>query len=137
MAGKRPMLKRLLMSILLGGMIAYAGGCASDKLITAVKVDGRGNTFALSEADWGGNITKVVVWSGDEARKVLWKIEAAQDVPAKGFAVTVGEVPAGFRQTVPPPPEKFSPSRGEIYWIRINAAFSPHAWPMETIWQAE
>ena len=58
--------------------------------------------------------------------KIMWKIEATADVPLKGFSVTVGDVPDGFKQIVPTPPGKFHPNKGEEYLIDIQGR---NLWP--------
>jgi hypothetical protein len=54
----------------------------------------------------------------------VWEIRATKDIPAKGFIVSVGEVPEGFEQIVPVSPERFQPVRGTRYAIFIKTSLN-------------
>lgn len=41
--------------------------------------------------------------------KVSWEIIARRPIRADGFEVTIGKVPEGFEQVVPPPDQTFAP----------------------------
>ncbi len=49
----------------------------------------------------------------------VWMVQATFGVPARDFTVTVGKVPDGFQQILPPPSENFSPTLGKEYFIMI------------------
>ncbi len=46
---------------------------------------------------------------------VYWEIIARKPIRAEGFKVTIGEVPEGFEQVVPPPGQSFTPILGKDY----------------------
>lgn len=47
--------------------------------------------------------------------KVHWEIIARQPIRAEGFVVTIGQVPEGFEQVVPPPDQTFAPDPRKSY----------------------
>ena len=46
---------------------------------------------------------------------VYWEIIARRPIRAEGFEVTIGEVPEGFEQVVPPPSQTFAPDARKHY----------------------
>lgn len=49
--------------------------------------------------------------------KICWKIKANHEINAKNLLIKAGEVPDGFQQTIPEPPEIFKPISGKYYTI--------------------
>ena len=47
--------------------------------------------------------------------KVYWEIIARRPIIAEGFEVTIGEVPEGFEQVVPPPNQTFTTDLRQRY----------------------
>ena len=47
--------------------------------------------------------------------KVQWEIIARQPIRAESFEVTIGQVPEGFEQVVPPPDQTFTPDPRKSY----------------------
>lgn len=47
--------------------------------------------------------------------KVHWEIIARQPIRAEGFEITIGQVPKGFEQVVPPPDQTFIPDPSKSY----------------------
>jgi hypothetical protein len=110
-------------------------GC--DKVIYPVKIVSTPNTFILSEENWGGKVNAVYVWTKSRGPVLLWDIQARKSIPVKHFRITVGIIPEGFEQVVPPPPRTFIPTHGEEYLIGIDAEFKPPAFSLETSWVAD
>jgi len=52
-------------------------------------------------------------------RRSTTSVSAINEVPEKGFNVTVGNVPVDFKQIVPSPPSTFTPVTGKKYSIEI------------------
>jgi hypothetical protein len=119
---------RIQIAILLAliAMLINVCGCG-DKVIVPNRLDDPSNTFGLSEKRWGGHITEVKVWKDSPQGEILWELRPTRRVPVTGFTVTIGDIPEGFVQVIPSPPEKFRPVPGNTYWIGIDAMFAPRA----------
>jgi hypothetical protein len=112
-----------------------ATGCIGDKISIPVQVESAPNTFRHDVRGWGERIVKVEVWERD-GNVPVWQINATRDVYAADFVVTVGQVPDGFEQVIPPHHQKFSLVRGKEYFINIHTNLtSVHA--LGAIWTAE
>lgn len=117
-------------------------GCVIDPIpfYSPEKLEGQPNTFKIpdrlfflySKAD------KDIIQSVSvehRAETEVWEIKAVCNIPVPSFQVTVGEIPKGFEQVNPEPPEKFVPVEGERYIIYIhtkfseNPEYSPHIGP--------
>jgi hypothetical protein len=57
-------------------------------------------------------------------------------VPAKGFQVTVGKCPDGFKQTIPNEANSFIPLKDCTYSIQIETD-APNVYPGNIYWTAE
>jgi hypothetical protein len=51
---------------------------------------------------------------------VRWEIIARKPISADGFELTIGKVPEGFEQVVPPPNESFIPVLGKDYNLEVE-----------------
>lgn len=67
--------------------------------------------------------------------ETVWAIEAVKPVLAKGFIVTIGKVPSGFKQLIPSSGSSFIPIAGTRYTLSI---FTDDEWAdYETSWIVE
>jgi hypothetical protein len=99
--------------------VCFVSGC---RFAHVVSSNTNLNTFTISEKWLSGSIYSVTVYHKnphEELSKIVWKIEAISDIRLSGFTVIVGNVPDGFKQIIPSPPEKFHPTKGERYLIDI------------------
>lgn len=62
------------------------------------------------------------------AIKIHWEIIARKPVRARGFEVTIGKVPEGFEQIVPPPEVTFTPVPGKNYYFYIETDWPFYQW---------
>jgi hypothetical protein len=114
-------------------------GC--DRVVFPQKLTNMPNTFRPELLSlWGEKVIKVEVWKtkedGSGPSTLVWQINANEDIPARGFAVTAGEVPDGFVQVTPSSSEVFSVEPGKEYAIVIYTNRSCcHS--MGTYWIAE
>jgi hypothetical protein len=117
--------------------ILFTVGCFfGDKVILPVKTNNVANTFKLSEENWGGTLIGVKVFDSTYT-EILWHIEAIREIPVKGFEVTVGDIPIGFKQTVPSSEIQYIPNSGIEYVIVVEANFKPPAWGFRESWIAD
>jgi hypothetical protein len=83
------------------------------------------DTFILNDETIGERVVTVTVFKQDalsELSQPVWQIEAEDDVPVKGFKVTVGDIPEGFRQLIPEQTRRLELENGRGYRIAITVA---------------
>lgn len=126
-------------ALLLFCLILAAPGCIGDKVSFPKKVKALPNTFKHDLRGLGEKVEKVQVYRSSDPLKpseLVWQINATCDVPAAHFVITVGQIPDGFEQIIPTPPEKLYLVPSEEYAITIHTNLtSVHA--MGTYWTAE
>jgi len=135
--------KRCLLRIAIGFLslclVLTICGCIGDFVSIPIKVEDSPNTFRHGLRGLGEKILRVDVLKSEQSYSpstLVWRIEAKCEVSAFGFTVTAGQIPKGFEQTFPHPPEKFSLVRGQEYAIVIHTNLtSVHA--IGIYWKAE
>jgi len=132
-------------SLLLLSATLNGGGCVMDQAVCPIKVKHLPNSFKARPLCLGDEVVSVEVSkckvaqpTAPEDWEVVWLINAVRRVPVSGFIVTVGEIPEGFEQVVPLVPERFSPTLGEEYSVRIDTdCIGPGAYQIGRIWEAD
>jgi hypothetical protein len=113
-------------ALFLSFWVLYVVGC--DPVYEPIKLKNP-NTFMHGPKWDGGQILEVIVWhapksmagESSDRRQPVWQIKATKKIPARRFVVTVGEIPEGFQQIIPNPPEKPVLLPGEHYAIGIES----------------
>lgn len=135
--------KKIILCIFFGLQVVLLSGCPSDVLSSPPsKVEGSSNTSTIRPMTFtqSENVTRVVVVTRNtdsESRgEIQWEVVAERPVPSRGFRVTVGKCPIGFKQIVPDKDQSFTPLKGRTYSIEVftNAA---NVYPVDTEWIAE
>jgi hypothetical protein len=112
-------------------------GCIPVYKLTKEKMP---NTFAVPRALQDGRVLEVLVWQSNDSNSV-WQIKSQRDISARNFSVTVGDVPAGFEQIIPPPPIKPILLSGKEYLITVLVRKGKGAnslnFPCSTYWTVE
>jgi hypothetical protein len=137
---------KLLVVFFLGAVALLNSGCGyPDRHPGLVKIEGRPNTFRLAPLpvipDRDDAVRGIRVYEFNPRysldSKLFWEITAVEWVKLKGYQVTVGQVPRGFKQIVPGANDKFIPVPGKRYIIAVSLAH-PLAMPWgATDWVAE
>lgn len=129
-------------ALFLSFWVLYVVGCHT--VYRPIKLD-KPNTFMYGTTWYYTTILDVIVWHvpksmeekiGDEWQPV-WRIEATEKIPARGFVVTVGEIPEGFQQIIPNPPDRPALLRGEHYAIHIAVEQWDMSLTRPTVWTAQ
>jgi hypothetical protein len=138
---------KILLFLILFYLAISCWGCFGDPVFTPEKVEALPNTFKpvrnpLSFLHFKASEDKILWITVEDRTKRVWEIKATRDIPVSDFKVTVGNVPEGFEQLIPKPPEKFVPVPGEKYAIHIHTKFMDDSGPrtafiMPTFWIAE
>jgi hypothetical protein len=103
------------------------------------KVSSQKNTFELHGAL--GPITGVDVFDlsdpNDNPLNLVWGIRSTRWVSGMAeFRITVPEIPKGFVQVIPTPPEQFELRTGKLYKIDVYYRSGPTC-PAHCQWAAE
>lgn len=112
--------------LVLSFWVLYVVGC--DPVYEPIKLD-KPNTFMHGPTWDEGRILEVIVWhvpksmagENSDQWKTVWQIKATKKIPARGFVVTVGEIPEGFQQIIPNPPDRPVLLPGEHYAIHTES----------------
>lgn len=127
------------------------GGCGySDKEPSYLVETGRPNVFRMEVIQpWGflpidrERVKAVMVYEPNEfisswdKVKVYWRIVTEKPVDAEKFEVTVGVIPNGFIQEIPPSGQMFVPTSGKKYEIAVKIAHVGGMPWIETPWVAK
>jgi hypothetical protein len=76
--------------------------------------------------------------ANNERYTTVWAIQAIEPVPALDFKVSPGIVPAGFQQVIPSPTQRFTPIKGQRYFVL--ACLEPandHTYSIGKSWQPQ
>ena len=97
------------------------GGCG-DLYLKLEKVADKKNTFELKGAAFRVFEVKVVEISepNDNFPNQIWIIKGTGYNLQTRFCITIPEIPNGFVQVAPKPPEMFQLRKGRTYVIRVN-----------------
>ena len=122
------MFGKMLLTLVSFSLVISCCGCFGDPVFTPEKVKALPNTFKpvrnpLSFLHFKASEDKVLWVTVEDRTKRVWEIKAISDIPVSDFQVTVGNVPEGFEQLIPEPPEKFVPIAGRQYTIYIHTIF--------------
>jgi hypothetical protein len=82
-------------------------------------------------------VPKAITGVNSNQEQPVWLVKATKEVPARGFVVTVGEIPEGFQQIVPTPPAKPVLLPGEHYEIDIVVEQWDMSLTRPTVWIAQ
>lgn len=119
---RRLSLFRGLFYFCLLSIAALTTGCPSVRLVYPDMVSV--NCFAMPQQWADRYITSVKVYEDTESSRAskepVWVIEATDRIPAGKVYVSVGSIPEGFEQTVPPLPQRFKPIGGQTYYIQFE-----------------
>jgi hypothetical protein len=110
--------QRVLISSIALLLFCVLTGCYGP---TPHKIACKDNTFAIRAESPDQRVITVVVYDSADSPlgKLVWQITAIEPVFVKDFAVTVGQVPSGFKQDVPEKEKSFVPTNGKLYSIGI------------------
>ena len=108
--------------------LLFVYGC--DQCLPLEKVSGQKNTFELHGAL--GPITGVNVFDLSDPNNtspnplnVVWTIGNTKGESCMDFRITVPEIPKGFVQVIPKPPEQFELRTGKLYMIIVSYKSGP------------
>jgi len=120
-------------------MLFVLSGCGH-RLLDLAKVSDQKNTFELKgEYNRIDGIALFEISDQNDYRvnvnNLVWIIRATKGIGGSKFRVTVPEMPNGFEQVIPRPPEYFQLLNGQLYEIQVS--YRSGSVPARFRWAAE
>jgi hypothetical protein len=116
--------------------LLFVFGC--NQCLPLEKVSDRKNTFELKGALGSIEFVNVFEWSepNNNFSNYVWCIKSRGWINGGRFRITVPEIPDGFVQVIPTPPEQFKLHTGKFYRIEVVYSSGPTC-PGVSKWMAE
>jgi len=117
-------------------IVLIGGGCG-DRALFLTKIQDKNNTFEMEGAYFKVFSVDVCEISDQNEgnSKLVWEIQSKGWTAWSIFRVTVPEIPDGFVQVIPKPPERFLLRKGQFY--EINVHYGGGTGPARFKWIAE